>query len=153
MAKKQSFNLASPLLYILLGVLLVIFKAQMLNWAMTFAGLFFLLTGLIDIVKGRATSGIINIAIGVIILIVGWTIVDIVLLVLGIFIAAKGVLSLVEILKRPKKNALSIVFAALTIAIGIALAFGDLLGNLIVIIGVLLIIDGIIGLLGAKKLR
>lgn len=153
MAKKQNINLTSPLLYILLGVLLVIFKTQMLNWAMTFAGLFFALTGLIDLIKGRSASGVINIAIGVIILVVGWTLVNIVLLVLGIFIAAKGVMNLVEILKRPKKNALSVVFAALTIAIGVALAFGDLLGDLIVIIGVLLIIDGVLGLFGAKKSR
>ena len=153
MAKKQNINLASPLLYILLGVLLVVFKAQMLNWAMTFAGLFFILIGLVDLVKGRAASGVINIAIGVIILVVGWTLVNIVLLVLGVFIAAKGVMSLIEILKRPKKNALSVVFAALTIAIGVALAFGDLLGNLIVVLGVLLIIDGVLGLIGAKKLR
>ena len=151
MAKKPNVNLASPLLYIVLGALLVIFKTQMLNWAMTFAGLFFILVGLFDLVKRRSSSGIINIAIGVIILVVGWTLVNIVLLVLGVFIAAKGVMSLVEILKRPKKNALSIVFAALTIAIGVALAFGDLLGNLIVIIGVLLIIDGVLGLVGAKK--
>lgn len=151
MAKKPNVNLASPLLYIVLGALLVIFKTQMLNWAMTFAGLFFILVGLFDLVKRRSSSGVINIAIGVIILVVGWTLVNIVLLVLGVFIAAKGVMSLVEILKRPKKNALSIVFAALTIAIGVALAFGDLLGNLIVIIGVLLIIDGVLGLVGAKK--
>ena len=151
MAKKPNVNLASPLLYIVLGALLVIFKTQMLNWAMTFAGLFFILVGLFDLVKRRSSSGVINIAIGVIILVVGWTLVNIVLLVLGVFIAAKGVMSLVEILKRPKKNALSIVFAALTIAIGVALAFGDILGNLIVIIGVLLIIDGVLGLVGAKK--
>lgn len=151
MAKKQNFNLSSPLLYILLGLLLVIFKAQMLNWAMTFAGLFFVLTGLLDIIKGRISNGVINIALGVIVLVVGWTLVNIVLLVLGVFIAAKGVMNLIEILKRPKKNALSVVFAALTIAIGVALAFGNLIGDLIVIIGVLLIIDGVLGLVGAKK--
>ena len=151
MAKKQKVNLSSPLLYIVLGALLVIFKTQMLSWAMTFAGLFFILTGLLDLTKKRNSTGIINIAIGVIILIVGWTLVKIVLLVLGVFIAAKGVMTLVEILNQKKRNALRVVFAALTIAAGVALAFGNLLGNLIVLVGILLIVDGVLGLVGAKK--
>jgi uncharacterized membrane protein HdeD (DUF308 family) len=151
MAKKSSVSISSPLLYIILGALLVIFKSQMLNWAMTIAGIFCLVMGILDIVKGRVGSGIFNIALGVIILVVGWTILSVVLLVLGVLIAAKGVADLIAVFKRKKKNALSVVFAILTIVIGIALAFGNLLGDLITVIGVLLIIDGILGLVGAKK--
>lgn len=151
MKKRQNSNITSPLLYIALGVLLMIFKTQMLNWAMTLAGLFFVASGILGLLRGRTVTGIINIALGVIVLVVGWTLVSIVLLVLGIFIAAKGVISLIETLKAPHKSALRVVFAALTIAIGVALAFGNLLGNLIVFIGVLLVIDGILGLIGAMK--
>ena len=151
MAKKPSINVSSPILYIVLGALLMIFRTQMLVWAMTIAGIIFAAMGVLDIIKGRTTSGIFNIALGAIILVVGFTILDIVLIVLGVLIAAHGVLDLVQILKEKKKNILSIVFAALTVAIGIALAFGNLLGDFIWIIGLLLVIDGVLGLLGIKK--
>lgn len=151
MAKKSSVNVSSPILYIILGALLVIFKSQMLSWAMTIAGIFFVVTGIIDLVKGRSASGAINLVIGILILVLGNTLLNIVLLVLGILIAVKGLVDLVEVLKRKKKNALQVVFPVIAIIVGIALAFGNLLGDLIVIIGVLLIIDGILGLVGAKK--
>ena len=151
MAKKLNFNISSPLLYVILGALLVIFKMEMLNWAITLAGIFFTVIGIVDFIKGNTKTGILNAAIGIIILVVGWTILDIVLLVLGILIAAKGVMDLATVLKLKKRSVLRVVFAALTIALGVALAFGDLLGDLIAIVGVLLIIDGALGLLGAKK--
>ena len=151
MAKKSSLNLSSPILYIILGALLMIFKSQMLSWAMTIAGIAFVVMGIVDVVKGRTKSGIVNLALGAIILIVGWTILSIVLIVLGVLVAAKGVMDLLDVLKSKKRNALGVVFAALTIAIGVALVFGNFLGNLIWVIGLLLVIDGVLGLLGAKK--
>lgn len=151
MAKKSNVNLSSPLLYIVLGLLLVIFKAQMLNWAMTIAGIFFIVTGIIDLTKSRTSSGAINLVIGILILVLGNTLLSVVLIVLGILIAVKGLIDLLEVFKGKKRNALQVVFPVISIVVGIALAFGNLLGDLIVIIGVLLIIDGVLGLLGAKK--
>ena len=148
---KKTINISSPILYLILGILLMIFKMQMLSWAMTLAGIAFVVMGVLDIINKRTKSGILNIALGVIILVVGWTILNIVLLVLGVLIAAKGVMDLVEILKRKKRSALKVILAALTIALGVALALGDLLGNLIWIVGLFLVIDGALGLLGAKK--
>ena len=148
---KKTINISSPILYLILGILLMIFKMQMLSWAMTLAGIAFVVMGVLDIINKRTKSGIFNIALGVIILVVGWTILNVVLLVLGVLIAAKGVMDLVEVLKRKKRNALKVILAALTIALGVALALGDLLGNLIWIVGLFLVIDGALGLLGAKK--
>ena len=150
MSKKLKNNLSSPILYIILGALLIIFKAQMLNWAMTIAGVFFAVMGIVDLTKGRK-SGALNLVIGILILVLGNTILDVVLVVLGILIAVKGLVDLLEILKNKKRNAIQVVFAAISIAVGVALAFGNLLGDLIVIIGVLLVIDGALGLLGAKR--
>lgn len=148
---KKTINISSPVLYLILGILLMVFKMQMLSWAMTLAGIAFVVMGVLDIINKRTKSGIFNIALGVIILVVGWTILNVVLLVLGVLIAAKGVMDLVEVLKRKKRNALKVILAALTIALGVALALGDLLGNLIWIVGLFLVIDGALGLLGAKK--
>ena len=151
MLKKTGLNFSSPILYIVLGALLVIFRSQMLNWAMTIAGIFFVVMGILDITKKKISSGAINLIIGIAILVLGWTMLQIVLLVLGVLLAIKGVMELLDVLKRRNKNALQLVSPILTIVIGIALAFGDALGDLIAIIGVLLIADGLLSLLGSKK--
>ena len=153
MARKQNLKLSSPLIYIVLGALLVIFNAELISWAMTLAGIFFLVIGIIDLTKGRVPSGIVNLAIAAIIIVLGWTIMDVVLRVLGVLVAAKGILDLLTVLKRKNKNILGIVFAAITIAIGVLLAVtpGEVLGTVMKVAGVLLIIDGVLGLVGNRK--
>ena len=151
MAKKQNLNISSPLMYIILGILLVIFKSQMLGVAMTIAGVFFIASGVIDLTKGNNFGGAANLIIGILTLALGNTIINAVLLVLGVLIAVKGLVDLLNVLKRKKRNAFLVIFPAISIVAGIALAFGNVLGDLIAIIGVLLIIDGALGLLGAKR--
>jgi hypothetical protein len=157
MAKKSNSklkaNITSPLLYIALGLLFIIFKAETLNWVITLAGAFFILSSIVDFIRGMNFSAAVNLFIGVVILVLGNTILDIVLIVLGLLIALKGLLELLVVMKMKKKkrNVLLVIFPVLTMVLGIALAFGNLLGNLIMILGVLLVIDGVLGLLGAKK--
>ena len=149
--KKNGLDLSSPLLYIVLGALLVVFPGTAISWAMTIAGLFFLITGILDVVKGKLISGIVGIIIGVAILVLGWLLVDIVLLVLGVMIALKGIIALIEELKKKKTNIIGIIVAIVTIVAGAALAFGNGLDLVITIVGIVLIVDGVLGLLGARK--
>lgn len=151
MAKKSNNNFSSPVLYIILGILLAIFRGGALNWAMTIAGIAFVVMGILDIVRGRLANGIGNIVIGAVIILLGNLVLGIVLLVLGIMIAVKGVSELIKVMKKSKKGILEIVFPVITIIVGIGLAFGNMLGDLILIIGILLIVDGVLGLLGMKK--
>lgn len=151
MQKKTNSELFSSILYIVIGVLLVIFRSQTLNWAMTIAGLFFVVSGALELYKKNWTGGAVSLIIGIAIIVLGWIAVTIVLLVIGILIAIKGVLALVDVFKRDNKNALDIVFPVLTVAVGLMLAFGNGLDVMIIIVGVLLAIDGAIGLAGALK--
>ena len=153
MAKKQKQNseLFSSLLYIIIGVLLVVFRSQTLNWAMTIIGAFFVISGVLDLVKRNWTGGAVSLIIGIAILVLGWLAVGIVLLVLGILIAVKGVVALLDVFKKSKKNALEIVFPVLSIAVGVMLAFGNGLETMIIVVGVLLAIDGALGLVGSLK--
>ena len=151
MAKKQNNELFAALLYIVIGVLLIIFKSQTLGWAMTIAGAVFVISGILDIVKQNYTGGAVSLIIGIAILVLGWLAVEIVLLVLGILIAIKGIVALLAIFKRKNNNALDVIFPVLTIAVGVMLAFGNGLDIMIIITGVLLAIDGVLGLLGALK--
>ena len=149
--KKQNTELFSSLLYIRIGVLLVVFRSQTLNWAMTIIGAFFVISGALDLIKQNYAGGAVSLAIGIAILVLGWLAAQIVLLVLGILIAVKGFFALLAVLKKNKKNALQIVYPVLSIVIGVMLAFGNGLDIMIVIVGVLLAIDGVIGLMGSLK--
>ena len=149
--KKQNTELFSSLLYIIIGVLLVVFRSQTLNWAMTIIGAFFVISGALDLIKRNWTGGAVSLIIGIAILVLGWLAVGIVLLVLGILIAVKGVVALLDVFKKSKKNALEIVFPILSVIAGLMLAFGRGLDIMIVIVGVLLAIDGVIGLVGSLK--
>ena len=151
MAKKTNSELFSALLYILVGVLLMVFRSQTLGWAMTIAGVIFLVSGILDLVKKNWTGGAVSMIIGIAILALGWLAATIVLLVLGILIAVKGVVALLEVFKTKKMNALDIVFPALTVVVGVMLAFGRGLDIMILIVGALLAIDGVLGLVGSLK--
>ncbi len=151
MKNKINSELFSSILYIVVGVLLAIFKSQTLGWAMTFVGVFFIVCGVLELVKKNWTGGAVSLCIGIAILVLGWLAAKIVLLVLGILIAVKGVMALIDVFKKENKNALEIVFPILTVVVGLALAFGNGFDILITIIGVLLAIDGVLGLVGCLK--
>ncbi len=152
MAKKKVQNkLGGPLfasiLYILVGLLLIIFRTEMIKIAMTIVGAVFVVFGVLDLLKKNWTGGGISVLIGAAVIVLGWFLVKIVLLVLGILIAVKGVLAILEVVnRRGKKNALDLLFPILTVIAGLILAFGNGLDWLIIITGILLLADGLLGL-------
>ena len=151
-SKKLDGALISSILYILVGLLLLIFRTQTLGWAMTIAGIVFAVSGVLELLKKNWTAGGISLVIGVAILVLGWLFAKIVLLVLGIMIAVKGVLAILDVVNRKgRKNALELVFPILTVLAGLILAFGNGLEILIIITGILLIADGLLGLFDALK--
>ena len=151
MAKKTNFKLFSSLLYSIIGALLVIFRSQTLEWAMTIAGIVFVISGILDLVQENWAGGAVSLIIGIAILILGWAATQIVLLVLGILIAVKGIVALINVLKKGARNALEAIYPILSVVIGIMLAFGNGLDVMIIIVGVLLAVNGVIGLVGSLK--
>jgi uncharacterized membrane protein HdeD (DUF308 family) len=149
--KKTDAALISALLYVALGVLLIVFRSGMLGIAMTIAGIVFVVSGILEVAKKNWASGAISLIIGIAILVLGWVATQIVLLVLGILIALKGIIALVEALGKKKVTLLGVLFPVLTIVVGLVLAFGNGLDILLVICGVLLALDGVIGLINAIK--
>ena len=148
---KKHSELISSLLYILIGALLVIFQDRTIGWAMTVMGALFIVFGILDLVRSNWGGGAVSLIIGIAILVLGWVVTEIVLLVFGVLIALKGVIALIDALRASKKDVLDIVFSILTIVIGLMLAFGNGLNVLIIIAGVMLMFNGILGLLGATK--
>ena len=147
MANRKTSNLMASILYIALGILLVIFKAETINWAMTIAGIIFIISGILEVIKKEWAGGAVSLVIGIVILVLGNLLKDIVLLVLGILIAVKGVVSLIEEFKKSKKSVIGITFAILTVLVGIVLAFGNGLEIMLLVCGIVFIVDGVLGLI------
>ena len=151
MLKKIDKNLFSAILYIIVGVLLIVFKSETLSWAMTIIGALFVISGVLDVIKRNYIGGGTSLVIGIAILVLGWLATKIVLLVFGILIAVKGVFALLDVLKKKKLEVIEILFPAITIITGLMLAFGNGLNILLVIAGALLAVNGVVGLLNAIK--
>lgn len=153
-SKKQSNSAwISSVLYIILGVLLIVFRGEALNIAMTVAGIIFIISGILELIKKNIGGGIVSLIIGVAILVLGWVLTGIVMLVLGLLITVKGVIALVQALGQKKKKALSILFPILTIVVGLllAFAFGQVMEIILIVGGILLIVSGVLGLISALK--
>ena len=151
MAKKNHSEIISSILYIIVGILLIIFNSKALDLAMTVTGILFIIFGAIDLLRRNWFGGAISLIIGIVIIVLGKIALDIVLLVLGILIAVKGLVALIDVLRKSKKNALEVVFPILSIVAGLILAFGNAVAIIITIIGILLAIDGVLGLFGSLK--
>ena len=149
MVQKSNSELITSILYILIGAILAIFRSQTLGWAMTIAGILFIVFGILDLVRTNLGSGAISLIIGIAILVLGWTITEIVLLVFGILIALKGVVAFVDALQAHKKNLLHFIFPVISVVIGLMLAFGNGLDTIILVAGILLAVDGLFGLFSA----
>ncbi|MBQ9748094.1 MAG: DUF308 domain-containing protein [Clostridia bacterium] len=151
MAKKSKNSyLFSALLYIVLGVVLIVFRSQALDWAMTIAGALCVISGVLEILRKNFVSGACSLIIGIAILVLGWTATQIVLLVLGILLAVKGLLALLDVI-RGRRSWITIIFALLNIAVGVVIAFGNGLDQLLVVCGALLIVDGLLGVIASFK--
>ena len=149
--KKSNSSWIMSLLYIIIGIALLVFPGEAISIAMTIAGVFFIISGLLELIKKNVVGGIISLIIGIAILVLGWTLVNWVVLILGILIAIKGIIALVQALQQKKKKFLQILFPLLTIIVGILLAFGNLTGIILTIAGILLIVVGVLGLIGSLK--
>lgn len=149
MTKKSYSELFSSLLYILIGAILICFPGTALKWAMTVAGVLFIVFGILEVLKSNFIGGGFSAIIGIAILVLGWVLTKIVLLVFGILIALKGAVALVDILKEKKIEWLKTIFPIFSVVIGLMLAFGNGLEYILLISGVLLIADGIFGLIGS----
>ncbi len=141
-------NLLNALLYVLIGVLMCVFKAGLLEWLMTGIGIVLMVTGILKAVKKYPVEGILTAAVGLLILIGGWQFVDIMLLVLGVILVAKGLIDLIRAVRR--NNLAATVAAIITTTVGVALIISKwaLLDWVFIVLGVILIVDGLLCAIG-----
>lgn len=151
-SNKVTNNMVYALLYVIVGILFIVFKSGMLNWLMTIIGVVFIALGVYDIIKKNITNGIIEAAIGVVIIVGGWVFVEIVLIVFGALLIVKGATDLISLFKG-SKDVVSIIVALLTIALGVLLIVSKwvALDWMFIVIGVVFIVEGAFSLFPELK--
>ncbi len=153
--KKVNSSLLTALMYIVVGLLFCIFRASVLNWLLTIVGVLFIVLGVLDALNKNWVPAAVDVAIGAIIILGGWLFVEIVLIVFGVLIALKGVTSLMDALKPRKKSIADIVFAGLTIFVGVMLVVSKwlMLDWFFIVLGIVFIVDGILELCGKQLIK
>ena len=148
----KSKNFLNALLYILTGLLLCIFRAQVLNVLLTVIGALFIAYGVIFLLRDEWTGGAVSLVIGIVLILGGWLFVEIVLIIFGILLTLKGVSDLVTAIRF--RMPLAIIFACLTLAIGILLvvSYWAMLDWFFILLGVIFIVNGILALLQPKQM-
>lgn len=144
-------SIANALLYVVIGILFIVFKSQMLGWAMTVAGILFIISGIVSLFQGMTFSGIVSIALGAIILLGGWLFVEIVLIVFGVLLAVRGMVALFGAMKPFRLW--DVVVAILTVVLGVMMVVSKwvVLDWFYILIGVIFLVNGAIALVGAFR--
>ncbi len=146
--KLTTSNILTCLAYAVIGILLCIFQSGSLNILMTVVGALFVVLGFIDIFKNKQTTrGIIEIALGAVVIVCGWLVVDIVLLVLGVILIVKGTMELVQ---NHKAGFVANLSSIMLLVMGVLLVVSKwaLVDVMCIVVGVLFIVDGVLALFG-----
>ena len=141
-------NILTCAVYAVIGLLLCILQGGSLGILMTVIGVLLIAMGIMDAVKNDdIVKGIAEMVVGVVVIVCGWLIADIVLLLFGIFLVLKGGF---EIYKNYKKGFKALIPAIITVLIGILLIIAKwtLMDIMCVVAGVIFIINAVLTLFG-----
>ena len=148
--KASSDALVMAILYIVIGILFIAFRSALLNWMLTVTGVLAIAYGIYLIVKKQLVLGIIFVAVGIALILGGWLFLEIALIVLGVVLIIYGAKDLVSLLQaKGKTPVFPVLVACLTILAGILLVVSKwaFLDWFFIVIGAILIVDGIFALI------
>lgn len=148
--KKISANsILLAVLYIVIGILFIAFRSSLLKWALTISGVLAIAYGVYLLLQKQWLNGILFIALGLVLILGGWLFIEFILLIFGIVLIIYGIKDLIFEFKKGKKSIFGIIVACLTILAGILLIVSKwvVLDWLFIIIGIVLIADGVMAFL------
>lgn len=147
--------IVTAIAYIAVGICFCVFKAGILSWLMTVVGLLFVVQGVIKIINDplRQTEGIASVIIGAVVLLGGWLFVRMAMLILGIVLAARALMSLTGHTGQARQGT-AVLYDVLTLVAGICLIISPwaMLDWLFVVIGVLFILKGAFAFVNERPL-
>lgn len=153
MNKLKQNKLLSAVLTVIVGVLFIIYKAQVISVAMTVVGAILIVMAIVDIINRDYPSAIVKGVLGVLVIALGWTFVSLALYVIGALFLLFGLLELFRVLQakgygKGKVRVLSFLQPILVVVAAAFLIFnqGGALTWAFVISGVFLIVNGALAL-------
>lgn len=152
--KKITFstnNIVTCVLYAVVGILLIALRSGSLGILFTVVGVLFVVMGVYDLVKRLWTRGAVETAVGIVILVCGWTIAEWVLLIFGVLLIIKGVL---DIINNCKNGFKALISPIVTTAIGIVLVVSKfaLIDVMCIIAGVIFLVNAVLVLFDQKTI-
>lgn len=161
MAKKKitfsNDDLIEGALTILLGILFLILQGQVITVAMTILGVVLIVMAVLDLLDHRTFPAIVKAVFGVVVLLFGWVITTAALYILAAVLLIWGIYELYTKLRvHLKGNTVGLtvmlyIAPILNILLGLLLMFNQsgTAAWVIIVVGVLLIVDGVMLLCGA----
>ena len=158
--KKRRNNSSNELLtaaaLIIIGLLFIMFKGGVISIAMSLIGITLIVLGILDVLRQRVVSGIVKLVLAALVMLAGWLFITLALYVLGAFLLIAGAGQLVALSKLKFKKltlgvAMHFVQPIIYILVAICLFFnqGGAINWVFTVSGILLLVDGIVGIIGA----
>ena len=158
MKAEQSNKILSSLITIILGVLLIIYRAGFVSIAITVFGVVLIILGAIDLANKKDNNvAIVKIILGILFVVFAWAFTKIAFIILGVLLILYGCLIIYGYAKSKTKfanflpNLIIYANGLVLIIAGVCCFFAYTLDKMFIIVGVILIVDGILGLLTIKK--
>lgn len=138
------FWLITPAVYLIVGILLCIFKADVLRWCIIGFGVVNIFMAINPLMCKMYVDGFIRLLIGVFIIVFGALILKVAIIIFGVFMLYNGVRSLFLYFSK-KIKAVSVVGAIINILLGIILIACNWLVYdwLFIAIGIMFILNGL----------
>jgi uncharacterized membrane protein HdeD (DUF308 family) len=158
--KKRRNNSSNELLtavaLVVIGLLFIMFKGGVISIAMSLIGITLIVLGILDVMRSRVVLGVVKLVLAALVMLAGWLFITLALYVLGAFLLVAGVGQLVALSKLKFKKltigvAMHFVQPIIYILVAICLFFnqGGAIDWVFTVSGILLLVDGIVGLIGA----
>lgn len=145
-SKELTSKIISAAALIAIGVLLCIFKSQVVQWIMLAFGIMLIVKGLLDFFAGATIVGGVEIVLGILAIIFGFTAAQLAVIVFGVIIALFGVSGL---LNGGYKNLFTLIYCGIMVVGGILLACNAsaAMDTMLLIMGIVLIVEGVLTVL------
>ena len=150
---KLDSGILNAALYVLAGLLFCILRGEVLSILFTVVGILFVVKAILHFLAKHYPNGAFSAVIGLILLIGGNLIVDVVLIVFGVFWIVQGALSLFAHVRSKNPAPMALLASAGTLLIGILLCVSNWLvvDWVFLIIGIVMIVDGVMSLFGSLR--
>ncbi len=154
--KNQSNKLLTSVITIVLGVLLMVWKTSIISIAITLFGVYLIILGILDLVnKKDETTAIIKLIVGVAAILLAWLLTAVAVITLGVILMLHGITLILDIIKANKQvkglvpTIMLWAVPVISIAAGLFIAFGSGMDWAFIVVGVIVIIEGMISLVQA----